>query len=64
MVLQMTSGDYLNGRESARDLDMAYGTFKNQRTEHGDRFLKGHELVPGRLFFRVEDVRRLAAERA
>lgn len=63
MVLQTKEGDFLDGRESAVVLAIQYGTFRNNRTERGDGFLVGHELVPGRVFFRAEDVRRLAAER-
>jgi hypothetical protein len=59
MALQMDSGTYLSGKEAAAELGMAYGTFCNKRTTEGDRFLLGHELVTGRIFFRVEEVARL-----
>lgn len=45
-------------------LNLAYTTFRNYRAEQGDGFLCGYDFIPGRVLFRIEDVRRLAAERA
>lgn len=65
MPLQTATGDYLTSKEAAAYLDMAYSTFTNRRTALGDRFLRGHsDLIAGRVLFRADDVRRLAAERA
>lgn len=65
MPLQSDGGTFITSKECCRLLDMAYSTFTNRRTSHGDRFLKAHrDLIPGRVLFRLEDVERLARGRA
>jgi hypothetical protein len=65
MALQTIEGTYVSSKEAAEHLGMAYGTFTNARTAHGDRFLRGHRhLVAGRVMFALADVARLAQERA
>lgn len=65
MALETINGTFLSSKEAADHLGMAYGTFTNARTAHGDRFLHGHRgLVTGRVMFALADVQRVARERA
>jgi hypothetical protein len=64
MPLQMHTGTFLTSKEAAARIGIAYGTFTNRRTSHGDRFLRGHhELIAGRVLFSLEDVERHMLDR-
>lgn len=65
MPLTINNTTYLISKEAAHLLDLAPGSFRNLRSEKGDAWLKGHaDLVVGRTFYRLDDVERLARERA
>lgn len=64
MPLLTDRGAFVPSKEAASHLGMAYQTFRNRRADLGDEFLRAHtDIVPGRTYFRLEDVERLAAER-
>lgn len=64
MPLITNTDTFLTGKEAAKELGITYQTFANRRCEFRDKFIPGHALLPGRVFFRVEDVQRIALERA
>lgn len=65
MPLETGDGTYLTSKEAAAQLGIAYGTFTNRRTAHGDGFLRGRsDLIAGRVLFRLEDVLHVARETA
>lgn len=54
---------YLTTTEAAEQIGYSVQTFHNKRSRLGDRFIQGHELIPGRLFYREPDVQQVARER-
>ena len=65
MSLHIDGDTFLTAQEAADELNLGPQTFRNYRSLHGDKFVKGHtDLINGRVFFRLDDVRRAATERA
>lgn len=62
-MLNIDGQTYLTTTEAASQVGYAVQTFHNMRSRLGDKFVRGHELMPGRLFYLEADVKRLAVER-
>jgi hypothetical protein len=62
MALEMKAGTYVQAHEAAPLFGWSVGHFSNKRSQLGDSWLQGHELIPGRIFFKLSDVERLARE--
>lgn len=64
MPLETFSGTFLTSKEAASHLGVAYNTFVNRRTAHGDHFLYARrDIIPGRSLYLLADVERVAVER-
>lgn len=55
---------YVDSREAASVLGLKVQTFRNYVSMNGDDFLKAHrDILTGRVFYDLKDVRARAAER-
>lgn len=63
-MLNINGQAYLTTAEAADRIGYSLQTFHNLRTRDGDRFIRGHEIVAGRLFYRESDVDKVALKRA
>jgi hypothetical protein len=63
-MLNINGQAYLTTAEAADRIGYSVQTFHNLRTRDGDKFVRGHEFFPGRLFYREADVDEVARKRA
>jgi hypothetical protein len=62
-MFNINGQEYLTTAEAAEQIGYSVQAFHNRRSREGDRFLRGHELIPGRLFYRQPEVLLAASER-